>query len=1245
MVASAMESARQPRRNTNANGNSTTNPRGKKKKKQCKFGKKCKQLNCQFIRPEGWTADATDTDNTVTASERQDSNAGNSSDDLPSLAMMSDSAQRHFLARIAALEQENSQLRSANEQLRSNNQQLHRQLDMVHLEHEAELRSANTSPSLQQQLTTQLQQLQADHAQEKLVLQQELQQCQQRNTALANQLQTEQTGHLQERQFLQQELQSWKQSDTNRVKEIQQLQASHEQEKSALQQEVQSWKQREMAKARQLEDLKASKQELNNSNHKHDAVTKAATHTNGNHHNNKLQQHNDRSLGKHQHEGHAQARKPTQPSSTGANSTKCDSTNEAARLTGQNRKQDNRKKKSIVTELPPGERGGTEEKQAASALKGATERKKLKALEVNMPGTGKSAKPMPGAVAKENENVSSQIVMETASNKGLSDARSSKEPNATTAASDQTAAGQPSESSSKQIVVSNLKDDNAVVDGPVQVVTKKNSLDAATTKTVSPDASVKNVGRSKTVAAVTASPTLSAVDDNSNNIRLLELLFPKIKKDKRAHPASVTDATVRKLIQAGHNETLVKFLASKYATMNDRKAVEFIDKANKHLVNQRNNLHTMKKIIAQEGREGQADPSREAIIKAHIRGTRDKEELDSQLKHLETLDLDAKMTVSELSDDKVSFLVGRLNEIAEKPTSPIFDMIKGDEASVCKGRKYLELEKAIRDAKEQQQSLDKDHDSRVAGHRKELGKHQEAKANLESRLKDLRAELETIAKWKKFKKPATPEDWFKTAVAALVGGPVGRKNDTPSEEETKLEEGADVKTDSDEMNSKKQQKKSNKKKTKGDKHNEKEEFKPNRIRQKIYARKEGQDYASPEELEWLQEQDEQEIREKEKHLEEKNKKVEKEENALADLETDPAIEKCRNAVQRLRNQLCELLGIEEEIPEDKIFSIDGLRDERGHSFLLVAVLCNDEATVKTCCEIGASPNELCSGQLSPMYVATYFNMKRLIQILSDHGGLPSPSEPWANVGVSEDAMSTGDWESILEIATRVAEAASPAEEGRSALLESDEKSRMPVLAETERLAQQMSFFDECLIDANVAHIRRQILLEKSVYSWFLEADEENRSVLLDFLSALLPPQSRRRSVLREFVCHRRAVIGLPTQMQYEVLAVALNNNQAVLFTPFVTNAVEGYASVGVVVWAVCPEGSLSLYKSLIQDTEFLRNKVDSGEIFPGHKPFVLELGKDMHLLDLHSTNIYTSSPSVLFSVNVDAGELELLEDP
>jgi hypothetical protein len=69
----------------------------------------------------------------------------------------------------------------------------------------------------------------------------------------------------------------------------------------------------------------------------------------------------------------------------------------------------------------------------------------------------------------------------------------------------------------------------------------------------------------------------------------------------------------------------------------------------------------------------------------------------------------------------------------------------------------------------------------------------------------------------------------------------------------------------------------------------------------------------------------------------------------------------------------------------------------------------------------------------------------------------------------------------------------------------------------------------------------------------------------------------------------------------------------------------------------------SLYKTLVESTEFLRHKVESDERFPGCKDSVLALGNDVHLLDLKSRSIYTSRPMDLFTVDVD-DELDRLGD-
>ena len=53
------------------------------------------------------------------------------------------------------------------------------------------------------------------------------------------------------------------------------------------------------------------------------------------------------------------------------------------------------------------------------------------------------------------------------------------------------------------------------------------------------------------------------------------------------------------------------------------------------------------------------------------------------------------------------------------------------------------------------------------------------------------------------------------------------------------------------------------------------------------------------------------------------------------------------------------------------------------------------------------------------------------------------------------------------------------------------------------------------------------------------------------------------------------------------------------------------SSIGVLVWAVVPESSSSLYKTLVANVEFMRHKVKLDDRFLGHKEAVLELGKDV----------------------------------
>lgn len=79
-------------------------------------------------------------------------------------------------------------------------------------------------------------------------------------------------------------------------------------------------------------------------------------------------------------------------------------------------------------------------------------------------------------------------------------------------------------------------------------------------------------------------------------------------------------------------------------------------------------------------------------------------------------------------------------------------------------------------------------------------------------------------------------------------------------------------------------------------------------------------------------------------------------------------------------------------------------------------------------------------------------------------------------------------------------------------------------------------------------------------------------------------------------------------------------------------------------WAVTTDDEASLYKTLIDRSEFNRHKVDDNDHFPRHRLDVLELGKDVHLLDLQATSIFTCKPLDLYIIDVDAGDVESLDN-
>ena len=119
----------------------------------------------------------------------------------------------------------------------------------------------------------------------------------------------------------------------------------------------------------------------------------------------------------------------------------------------------------------------------------------------------------------------------------------------------------------------------------------------------------------------------------------------------------------------------------------------------------------------------------------------------------------------------------------------------------------------------------------------------------------------------------------------------------------------------------------------------------------------------------------------------------------------------------------------------------------------------------------------------------------------------------------------------------------------------------------------------------------------------------------------------------KFEISRRSVVGIGNP--YEVLGIDLTNSKMVLFSPYVSSEIDGIYTLGILIWNVISPKDVSLHKTLIASTEFLRNKVKTDDRFPESRESVLRLGKDMNLLDLKSTSIYTSRPMDLFKIDID----------
>jgi len=119
---------------------------------------------------------------------------------------------------------------------------------------------------------------------------------------------------------------------------------------------------------------------------------------------------------------------------------------------------------------------------------------------------------------------------------------------------------------------------------------------------------------------------------------------------------------------------------------------------------------------------------------------------------------------------------------------------------------------------------------------------------------------------------------------------------------------------------------------------------------------------------------------------------------------------------------------------------------------------------------------------------------------------------------------------------------------------------MRILSENERHARDFVFFDASLCDTSVS-IRRILLLDEGVLSWFRMSDAVSKEDFLLFVDCLKPPALRNRKDHPRLDCRRRAVVG--TKQTYEVLCAHVSDREVVLFTPYVSSDIEGTYDVGV----------------------------------------------------------------------------------
>ena len=345
----------------------------------------------------------------------------------------------------------------------------------------------------------------------------------------------------------------------------------------------------------------------------------------------------------------------------------------------------------------------------------------------------------------------------------------------------------------------------------------------------------------------------------------------------------------------------------------------------------------------------------------------------------------------------------------------------------------------------------------------------------------------------------------------------------------------------------------------------------------------------------------------------------------------------KNSIGEVKDQLYSTLSsskLGKRAKSEFIFDISTLTNERGLTLLFASIVAVDRDTVELCLSLGADPNRSLNG-ISPVMAASLFSSKDITECLMNNGGCGDDEiEIKWNILVNGKDNATKhieDWNSTQ----RIAEQATVSRDKifkRSEDLEASEDNRMAYLTPEIRKKLTLEFFESSLKDPTLNHdsIKRVVLLETSVLKWIQDSKTtiKEKQKFIAMIRSLVPGTDNHKSEIS-----RRSVVGIGNP--YEVLGIDLTNSKMVLFSPYVSSEIDGIYTLGILIWNVISPKNASLHKTLIASTEFLRNKVKTDDRFPESRESVLRLGKDMNLLDLKSTSIYTSRPMDLFKIDID----------